>query len=115
MTIAYPVPPRDAGSDEPASVRQFARRIADIVLGIMQGRINATTEVTLTASVTTTTITDARLTVQSVIGLTPLTANAAAEKGNGTLYVSARTNGSATLTHANNAQTDRTFAVSILG
>jgi hypothetical protein len=115
MTIAYPVPPRDAGSDEPASVRQFARRIADVVTSLMQGKMNNTTEVTLAASAGTTTITDARLTVQSVVHLEPLTANAAAEKGNGTLYISARNNGSVTLTHANNSQTDRTFAVSIVG
>lgn len=115
MTIAYPVPPRDAGSDEPASVRQFARRIADVLLSVMQGRLNNTTELTLTANAGSTTLEDPRLTVQSVVATEPLTANAAAEKGNGTLYVSARNNGSVTFTHANNAQTDRTFAVSILG
>lgn len=115
MTIAYPVPPRDAGSDEPSSVRQFARRIADVVGSIMQGRTNNTTEITLTANATSTTLSDARLTVQSVVSAVPLTANAAAEKGNGTFYVSARNNGSVTWTHANNAQTDRTFAVSIIG
>lgn len=115
MTISFPSPPRDAGSDEPSAIRAFARRIAEIVSRINQGKVNATTEWTLTASAASTTFTDARLSVQSVVGLTPLTANAAAEKGNGTMYVSSRTNGSITITHANNAQTDRTFAVSILG
>lgn len=115
MTIPYPAPPRDAGSDEPSSVRQFARRIADVLTSAMQGRMNNTTELTLTANVATTTLTDARLTVQSVVHTEPLTANAAAEKGNGTLYISARNNGSITLTHANNGQTDRTYAVSIMG
>lgn len=115
MTIAYPTPPRDAGSDEPSSVRQFARRIADVLTAAMQGKTNNTTEITLTANATSTTLNDARLTVQSVIATEPLTANAAAEKGNGTLYISARNNGSVTFTHANNAQTDRIFAVSIQG
>ena len=115
MTISYPVPPRDAGSDEPSSVRQFARRIADVLASAMQGRTNNTTEMTLTANAATTTLTDARLTVQSVVTTVPLTANAAAEKGNGTLYISARNNGSVTFAHANNAQTDRTYAVSIHG
>lgn len=115
MTIPYPAPPRDAGSDEPSSVRQFARRVADVLASVMQGRLNNTTELTLTANATTTTLTDPRLTVQSVVHTEPLTANAAAEKGNGTLYISARTNGSVTFAHANNAQTDRTYAVSILG
>jgi hypothetical protein len=44
-----------------------------------------------------------------------MTANAAAEVGNGTIYVSAVTNGSFTLTHANNSQVDRTFRYAISG
>lgn len=63
--------------------------------------------VTLTASATTTTVTDKSITSESVIALMPTTANAAAALG--TTYVSARSKGSFTLTHANNAQTDRTF------
>ena len=115
MTIHYPNPPLDPGSDNPGAIRRVLRSVAEVVSRMNQGKLNATTELTLTANAATSTFTDPRLTTQSVIGLTPLTANAAAEKGNGTLYVSARTNGSATITHANNAQTDRSFAVSILG
>jgi hypothetical protein len=43
----------------------------------------------------------------------PLTAHAATELA--TMYVSARTQGGFTLTHANNAQVDRTFAYLRLG
>ena len=45
----------------------------------------------------------------------PTTANAAAELGNGTLYVSARAKGGFTLAHANNAQGDRAFGYALIG
>jgi len=45
----------------------------------------------------------------------PMTANAAAEFGNGTLYVAARVKGAFTLAHANNAQADRTFGYVLIG
>jgi hypothetical protein len=48
-----------------------------------------------------------------VILLSPTTANAAAALA--TTYVSAVTQGSFTLTHANNAQTDKTFGYVALG
>jgi len=72
------------------------------------------TELTLTANAGTTTLTDPRICATSSVSLSALTANAAAEIGAGTLYVSARADGSATITHANNAQTDRTFMVLIV-
>lgn len=47
--------------------------------------------------------------------LTPVSANAATEVGNGTLYVSAVTNGAFTITHANSATTGRTFIYALHG
>jgi hypothetical protein len=47
--------------------------------------------------------------------LFPRTAHAAAELAAGGCYVSAVGSGSFTLTHANNAQTDRTFSYVCLG
>jgi hypothetical protein len=47
--------------------------------------------------------------------LSPLTVHAAAELGNGTIYVSAVANGAFTLTHANNVQADRTFGFVAMG
>lgn len=85
------------------------RRIAVAVNGILDGRGDHYGSATLTASTATTVVTEARVTDFSTIVLTPTTANAAAELGAGTLYVSAKADGSFTLTHANNAQTDRTF------
>lgn len=92
-----------------------------IILAIQQlagGRSNAVGRVTLTPNEATTVVTP---TVSGVIAagstpiLTPITANAAAEVGNGTMYVSAVDNGSFTITHANSATTGRTFLYAILG
>lgn len=68
---------------------------------------------TLTANAATSTLTDPRISPQSWIGFCAQTANAATEIA--TLRVTAQVNGSATITHANNAQTDRTFNVLIIG
>jgi len=92
-----------------------------IVLAIQQlaaGRSNATGTVTLTTSAATTTVTPTQtgtIAAGSTPILTPTTANAAAEVGNGTMYVSAVANGSFTITHANSATTGRTFLWAILG
>lgn len=79
---------------------------------LFRGKMNATTTVTLAASATTTTLQDSRIGGASHIAFTPLTANAKAE---GTPAVTTRAKGSATLTHANNAQTDRTYSVLVIG
>lgn len=96
---------------------EHRRKLAKAVNRILQGKMNAVTTLTLTASVATTTLTDVRISPQSFIGFMPLTANASAEIGAGTIYVLAanQTNGSAVITHANNAQTDRTFTLLIIG
>ena len=108
---AYATVPIDwLGSQE-----EFTRKISEVVRGIMQGKINATGSVTLTANQATTTLNDLRLGPGSVINFMPTTANAAAEVGAGGMYVSSRGKQTATITHANNAQVDRTFAYSILG
>lgn len=119
---AYLGAPQDAGGSDLGALRTYARQIATVVNRILQGKLNAIfksggVDFTLTANAATTVITDARLSVNSWIGFLPLTANAAAELGNGTLYALAANmnNGAWTITHANNAQTDRTFRVLIIG
>ncbi|MBM7483312.1 hypothetical protein ACVWWI_003372 [Bradyrhizobium sp. USDA 3686] len=79
------------------------------------GRSNSVGSVTLTVSVATTTVTDSNCSSGSVPILTATTANAAAEVGNGTIYVSAVANGSFTITHANSATTGRTFKYALHG
>ncbi len=65
--------------------------------------------ITLDANQASTTFTDPHITPSSIVTLTPTTANAALEVGNGSLYISSVTDGAFTVTHANNAQTDRSF------
>lgn len=108
----YPVAP-EYYPDE----TEHRRKLAATANLALAGKLNAVNELTLTAGAATTVLTDARLSANSFIGLMPKTANAAAELGNGTLYIAdaTRNTGSATITHANNAQTDRTFQVLIIG
>jgi hypothetical protein len=92
-----------------------ARRISTAINQLAQGRSNAVGTVTLAAGVATTTVAAPNCGVGSVVLLSPLTAHAAAELGNGTIWVSAVANGSFTLAHANNAQTDRSFGFVAVG
>lgn len=88
------------------------RELRRLILQVLGER---TTTLTLTANVASTTLTDARISFRSPILLQPTTANAAAELGNGTLYIaeSGRGNGSVVITHANNAQADRVYRILI--
>ncbi len=92
------------------------RDLKKLVISLQQlaaGRSNAVGSVTLTASATSTDVADSNFAEGSAPMLVPTTSNAAAALA--TTYVSARSNGSFTLTHANNAQTDRTFIYAIQG
>ena len=104
MTVAgYPTLPQNAD----------LRRVVETVQMVMRGKFNAVTTLTLAAGVTTTVFIDERIGGESFIGLTPLSANAAAALP--TTWVSARGKGTATLTHANTATTDRAYSVLIIG
>lgn len=80
---------------------------------LIVGRSNAVSEVTLTAGATTTTITGDTINANARPFLFPKTANAAAALA--TTYAVTTAAGTVTITHANNAQTDRTFHVLIIG
>ena len=82
---------------------------------LASGRSNATGTFTLASGATTTSVTAPTCAAGSVPILVATTANAAAELGNGTLYVSAVGKGSFTVTHANNGQTDRNFLFVCVG
>ena len=89
-----------------------------IVLALQQlaaGRSNAVGSVTLTTGSTTTIVTTSNCAAGSTPILTPASVSAAAEIGNGTMYVSAVANGSFTITHAGSATAARTFLYAILG
>lgn len=88
-------------------------QVAQTVNSVLNGKTNNVNDVTLTASSATTTLTNPLITPDSHISFTPLTANAAAALAG--LYVSARGAGTATLTHANNAQVDKSFTYCVIG
>lgn len=91
--------------------------LSRVILAIQQiaaGRSNAVGTVTLASSGATTTVTDKNCAAGSTPILTPTTANAATEAGNGTMYVSAVANGSFTITHAAGVAS-RTFRYALLG
>ena len=98
-------------------VGSYLRRMWESLQSTRKGKLECVTQVTLTASAASTVLTDSRISPQSVLVFDPLTANAAAEKAAGTLYVTTanRGDGTATITHANAASTDRTFNVAIIG
>lgn len=89
--------------------------IVAVIRQMIAGRSNAVGTVTLRATNTTTVVPAPNCAAGSHPFLEARTANAAAERGNGTMYVSAVANESFTITHANNAQTDRTFSYVALG
>lgn len=89
--------------------------VAGVVSELVKGRSNAVGTVTLTANAASTVVTAPHCGSGSTPLLIPTTANAAAEMGNGTLYVGTISDGSFTITHANNAQTDRIYRFVALG
>lgn len=96
-------------------------RIKQVLNGILKGRVNCTGSVTLTANAGSTTVTALGFQSQMGIWFSAKSANAAAELGNGTMYVSAKNSATSStqpnfvITHANNAQTDRTFDYVVFG
>lgn len=93
--------------------RDLAKLVA-VIIQLTQGKNNSAGKVTLRAGNVTTVVDAPNCAEDSAPLLVPLSANAAAEIGNGTLYV---TPGRAqfTITHANNGQIDRSFAWAALG
>lgn len=105
------------GGKEANAINMIAQFINEHVIPVLRnatdGKTNNVGDVTLTASSTTSTLTDANITPNSHIAFTPTTANAVTAAA--ALYVSARDNGSATLTHASSANTDQTFSYTVTG
>lgn len=81
--------------------------LAQTIIEMLKGRDNSTGTFTLTANATSTTVTDNLFGSDMVPVWTPTTSTAATAMTN--LYVSARANGSFTLTHANTADANKTF------
>lgn len=91
---------------------EWCRKLAEAIEQLANGSGRSVGTLTLTAGTTTTTVQSIYVTPTSHITLTPTTANGAAAIA--TTYVSARNNGvSFVLTHANSAQTDRSFTYEV--
>lgn len=93
--------------------QRHRRKLAEWAKQVHSGHFPVTGEVTLAAGGTTTTVMDARSGINSVINLSPVTANAAS--AGPSVWVSAFNKGSFVLTHANSAAADKTFRYTILG
>ena len=94
---------------------QHRRLIAQWMREAHQGHLGNTGSVTVQTSTVATAVVDSRIGAFSFIGFMPTTANAAQELGNGTLYVSSRSAGGFTITHASTTTADRAFVYCILG
>ncbi len=116
-------PGNDAAGDDGPSLRRFVRVLATVINNILQGKINVVPDAdgggsgtfTLTANAASTVLTDSRLGYFSTVHLDPLTANAAGALATTYVTQANRLPGAWTFTHTNNAQTDKTFRVAILG
>lgn len=89
------------------------RQIADWSQWANQGHLANVGNVTLTASTVSTDVVDARVSINTFVGLQPQTANAASAVPS--VFVSTITNGSFTLTHNNSASVDKSYRYSLLG
>lgn len=99
----------------PAQSERDLTRIIRGIRDLFEGRSNAIGSFTCTTNAATTTVTHVNVGLESKISLTARHANAAAEIGNGTIYISAVTAGSFTVTHANSATASRNFDFTIQG
>jgi hypothetical protein len=91
---------------------QYLRYLRESTNSAMRGKINCTGEFTLTANAASTAVTEKLCTANSVVLLMPKTANAAGAIA--TTYITPAS-GSFTVTHANNAQTDKDFRYVVIG
>lgn len=92
---------------------EHRRQLARALNTMLGGKFNATLDVTLTASATSTTVTDPRISAFSALLWMPRTANAATAAAN--IYVTDRKSGSAVLNHASSTDTDQDFTLLIIG
>ena len=99
--------------DHPNAV-EHRRQLALAIRRLFDGKLNTMGTVTLTASATSTTITNEKIGVRTIVMLFPTTANAAGEVGYYQTWPNAST-GSAVINHANDSRSDRTFTYILLG
>lgn len=113
MTQTY-FPARPRVQEDMPDDRFHRRQIAQHVINVESGRIDCTLLVTLDANANSTTVTDSRISLSTAPLMIPTTLHAAAEIAAGGLYVTP-SKGQCVITHANNAETDRTYQMALLG
>jgi len=89
--------------------------VAQAINNILQGKINSVGTVTLAANAATTTVNNPLVTANSAIIFTPQTANAAAIALPYVLQSDIIEGTSFDITHANDANADKTFTYTLLG
>jgi hypothetical protein len=119
----FPNVPDHPGQPHAENFRTFLITLAGASNRHNRGKANfavdqagdGTLVVTLTANAASTTVTDERISYYSGFVFDPMTANAAAALATTYVTQANRRTGSCVITHANNAQTDRTFRMLVLG
>lgn len=91
------------------------QELSFVLRNALRGRLNNTGTFTLTANAASTTVTDERVGLNSVVLFMPTTASAATEFGAGSLYITVNKQGTFDITHANTADADKTFSYVIFG
>lgn len=91
------------------------QKFALAIQGALNGRSNASGSCTLAAGATSTTVNAPNCGQQSAVFLFAKTAHGAAELAAGGCFISSVGRATFTITHANNAQTDREFFFVALG
>ena len=107
-TYPYKAPPKNADNNI-----NFWKELLLVVQNLYDGKSQDTGQFNLEASATTTTVKDPRVCEQSVVLLSPYTANAVAVLAS--TYVSDYGNGQFTVTHTSLSSTDRTFRYAVIG
>lgn len=113
--IAYPAPRSQAAAPADTNIKNYRSQVvrsAQILNQVMRGNIEAHLQITLCANDTTSIVQDTRLSVRSVITLTPTSWHGANALPGlwftlGDCMV--------TINHANSPDTDQTFNLSIIG
>jgi hypothetical protein len=93
-------------------IKDHTSRIVRGINNILQGKLNNTGSVTLTANSATTTLSDPRIGINSVITLQATTANAAGAMTN--VYFGTPGDGTVTINHSNTATVDRTIKYAVI-
>lgn len=106
-------PPRFTSIDD---VNKWARSLWDSIKFLQSGKMNTNLRVILANGVTSTVLSDARLTSQSQVIFSPLNAHALALFNAGIYaYTADRHDGQWTIHHTNSVETDMQFLITIIG